>query len=142
MQEENKTPAVIEVKETEVLTPEILNKKIIIDGVEHEIVQKTDLEALVVLVEETEKERKLMEFGIYQICGVLGLTNEERTEIKPEVLNEEESVFKNLMSSGMNLFSLFSKSNFPGRMGKNAQDKIKEQFGFIEKLLPLLKKRS
>jgi hypothetical protein len=111
-----------------------------VNGTNYIMVSEDSLNELVLKAEEMKKERDLMEYGIYQICGVLGLTNAERTEIKPEVVSGDEGVFKNLMKAGTDLFLLFSKSSLPV-VGKKAEAEIKQKFEFIEKLLPLLKKR-
>ena len=85
------------------------------------------LEELLRQNEKLKERQALLKFGVLQICGVLGLTNQERTQLKPEVANGEEGVFKNLLKAGADLFGLFAKSSVPGRIGRNAEEEIKKQ---------------
>lgn len=86
-----------------------------------------------------QRDKELLRYGCFQICGTLGLTNPERTKMKDEVMSGEEGVFKNLIKSGLEIFGLFTKAGIPGTMGKKAQQQIKDRFAFIEKVKPALR---
>lgn len=119
-----------------------LTNELFVNGQKHILISEKELEQLVLKTEQLNDEKNLIRWGLFQLLGLLGLTNEAKTEVKPELLIKSEdggeSVLKPLMKKGAELFWLFSQTNMPGSIGRKATEKVKEHFAFVDKLLPLL----
>jgi hypothetical protein len=115
----------------------LLNTAVVNDLLE----QNEELRAKAANAEKLEKEVELLTYGVLQICGVLGLTNKERTALLPSVVSGDEGVFTHVMKAGADLFGLFMKTSLPGKLGKSAEEQVRQRFEFIEKILPMMKEK-
>jgi len=104
------------------------------------VIPASEIETLVNTIEEVNKERDLIKWGMFELLSLLGITNEEKTKIRPEIISGDEGIFKGLMKKGGELFFLFSQTSLPGSLGRKAEAQVKEKFAFVEKVLPVLNK--
>lgn len=121
-----------------ILTQNHLTDELFVNDVKHILVTEADLEKLVIKIEKLREEKDLIKWGLFQLLGLLGLTNDEKTEVKPGILNQDENILKHLMKRGADLFWTFTQTGMPGAIGRRATDKVKEDFAFVDKILPLL----
>jgi len=99
------------------------------------------LNKLLSLIEEKTQDEKDLKECVLKVMGVLGVLDEKTQKIKAEIASGEDNFMPHMLKSIARISGLFMKSQSPSWMGGDtAKAQIKEEFSFVEKIIPIIQK--
>lgn len=104
-------------------------------------IPEEQLESLVTQLEESKRDAIVLKESAIAIMDLMGLMNEEKTQIKPGIVSGKDSFIPGMLKSLSDIVALLTQCSAPKWMGGDkAKEKLEKKFSFVSKLVPVINK--